>query len=80
MNKGDINKMFSEIEHLTTKKDKKLIKEFKKVLFEIYQLKDLMLSERAQLKDQLDILTEKRLEYENMITALKSKSPTNLYM
>jgi len=80
MKKKSIEQVCSALEKTLGAQGKELIKKFKSEIKELSVLKDLLISERAFLKDQLTLLTERRLEYEDMIKAVNKEIPKGVYL
>jgi len=78
--KSDIDSIFNGFEKTATKKEKQLIKKFKKELKEIFILKAQVEQERKDLSEQLEVLDDLKLEYSNMINVHKRAEPKGLYM
>ena len=79
MKKRDLDKACLTLEKALGKQGTVLIKKFKSELNEILILKEQLKQERKDLCEQLEVLDELKLEYNNMIDAHNRKSPSGLY-
>ena len=80
MKKTELDKACLSLEKDLGKKGKVLIDKFKAELTDLIELKELLLNERAELKEQLALLTERRLEYEDIIKSVNKEIPKNVYL
>jgi len=80
MKKKSIAQVCSALEKTLGEQGKVLINKFKSEMRELANLRDLLISERGVLKEELALLKERRLEYEDIIKSVNKEIPKNVYL